>query len=98
MSDLEHFDQELYAVDARIARLGIACGVDLGNRDVIVALIKGNYAVCPHANMVKRDELRGLLMLKYDIEERCIESIGTDQCHYLIEEKEAKLRKRGLKA
>ena len=29
MSELEHYDQELYAIDERIKRLAISCGIDL---------------------------------------------------------------------
>jgi hypothetical protein len=96
VSGLDHFDKELYALDKRIRRLAIACGVDVTQDGIIVSLIKGNYGVCPSGNNPKREELRGLLMLKYNIEEHCIDSIGVDECLQIIEEVENKLRKQGF--
>jgi len=96
MSDLEHFDKELFELDQRIRRLALACGVDLTQKETIVSLIKGNYDVCKHGDNPKRQELRGLPILKYHIEEHCIASLGADQCARLIDEEEARLQQRGL--
>ncbi|MFH0340573.1 MAG: hypothetical protein ACHBNF_00270 [Chromatiales bacterium] len=97
MSGFEHYEEELFEIDERIGRLAIACGVDLRQKDTIVDLIKGNYGVCKHGDNPKRQELRGLLMLKYRIEESCIVSIGTAECARLIDEEEAKLRRHGFR-
>lgn len=96
MSGLEHYDQELYALDQRIKRLAISCGIDLKQKDIIVSLIKGNYSVCQSGNNPKRKELRGLLMLKYDIQEHCIHSLGVDKCSQIIDEVDEKLREKGF--
>jgi len=95
MNGLEHFDEELYQLDERIGRLALACGVDLTQKDMVVSLIKGNYGVCEYGDSPKRQELRGLLMLKYHIEERCIATLGPEECAQLIDEEEARLRQRG---
>ncbi len=96
MNGFEHFDQELYALDVRIARLAIACGVDINQKDNIVSLIKGQFEVCRRTENLKRHELRGLLMLKYRIKEDCVASLGRDQCLRILEEEEARLRRRGF--
>ncbi len=97
MSGLEQFDEELYAIDVRIARLAIACGVDIGRKDNIVSLIKGQFDICRRGANIKRGELRALLMLKYRIQENCVGSMGTDQCLRLVEEEEARLRRQGFR-
>ena len=53
MSDLEHYDRELYELDQRIRRLALACGVDLTQKETIVSLIKENYDVCKHGDNPK---------------------------------------------
>jgi hypothetical protein len=96
MSGLEHYDQEIFALDKRINRLAISCGVDLKQEGIIVSLIKGNYSVCTRGKNRRRKELRGLLMLKYDIQEDCIESLGAGKCSLIIDKVNEKLRKRGF--
>ena len=96
MSDRAHFDRELYSLDQRIRRLGIACGADLRSSAVIVALIQRHYQVCRNADMLKREELRGLLMLKYRIEAHCIDELGAQQCRAIIADVDARLRRRGI--
>ncbi len=97
-SGIEHFGSELYAIDERIGRLALACGVSLADMPTIVALIKGNFAVCRHGNNPKRQELRALLMMKYGIEERCLAALGHNECLHLLETHEDRLRARGLTA
>jgi hypothetical protein len=93
---LEHFDREIYAIDERIGRLALACGVSLDERANVVALIKGNFTVCRAESNPARHELRALLMMKYQIEERCLATLGDAQCLRLIADGEARLRERGL--
>ncbi|MCG3200988.1 MAG: hypothetical protein NFCOHLIN_00850 [Gammaproteobacteria bacterium] len=93
---IEHFDSELYAIDERIGRLALACGVPLADMPTIVALIKGDYTVCRHGDNPKRQELRALLMMKYGIEERCLAALGHTECLRLIADHEDRLRARGL--
>ncbi len=96
MSNYGHYDEELLALDKRIKRLAISCGIDLNQKGIIVSLIKGNYTVCTSGNNPKRKELRGLLMLKYDIQEHCIHSLGTDNCLKIVEGVDNKLKKAGF--
>ncbi len=91
-----HFDQELLALDERIKRLALSCGVDLKAHARIVSLIKGDFSVCAQGDSPKRQELRGLLMLKYHIEESCIAELGAGDCKRIIETEEATLLRRGF--
>ena len=93
-----HYDQELLALDTRIRRLAIACGIDLAVRDMIVSLIKGNFAACPRGAPPKQRELRVLLMMKYRIEESCIADLGAGDCLRIIEDEERRLHQRGFRA
>jgi hypothetical protein len=99
MSELEHYDQEIYALDERIGRLAQICGADLSRTEVVVALIKGRYDFCARSDAlakVKREELRGLLMLKYRIEASCIDAIGVEECGRMIVEQDERVLRRGF--
>lgn len=96
MSRMTRYDDELLALDTRIRRLGIACGLDPARTDTVVALIKGNFDVCRAGTAAARRELRGLLMMKYRIEESCIADLGAADCLRIIEDEEKELRRRGL--
>jgi hypothetical protein len=93
-----HFEHELLALDERIRRLALSCGVDLSAPDRIAALIKGDYSVCARARTPKHEELRGLLMLKYHIEESCIAQLGIGDCKRIVEAEEAELKRRGFRS
>lgn len=96
---IHNYDEQIGAVEARIGRLALLCGADLSRPEVVIGLIKGNFAVCGHeANVdpAHRDELRALLMLKYDIKASCVDSIGTADCARLMAEQDEKLRQRGF--
>ena len=99
MSEIEHYDSDLYELDARIGRLALACGADLSRSEVVVGLIKGHYEVCAHKeklNAAKLLELRGLLMLKYKIEDEYAEEFGVADFNRLVAQQDALLNKRGL--
>jgi hypothetical protein len=99
MSELEHYDREIYELDERIGRLALICGADLSRSEVVEALIKGRFEVCTHSgdlSKVRLEELRGLLMLKYKIEASCADSLSVAQFDRLITEQDARLRKRGF--
>ena len=99
MSDLEHFDTEIHALDQRIARLALACGADLSKPETVLDLIKGNFETCMRADAVAarhRDELRSLLMMRYHIEISCIDAIGVEDCARLIVEQDEQLRRSGF--
>jgi hypothetical protein len=96
---IHNYDEQIGAVEARIGRLALLCGADLSRPEVVIGLIKGNFAVCGRdvgVDPVHRDELRALLMLKYDIKASCVDSIGTADCARLMAEQDEKLRRRGF--
>ncbi len=96
MSELEHFGEELYEMEERIRRLAISCNIELTDAN-IVAIIRKNFSICPHGPNAKSNELRGLLMMKYNIEEHCIESVGAEKCLQIVTELNEKLKKHGFK-
>lgn len=96
MSGLEKYGDELYALDERINRLAISCSIDIHDNAMIVSLIKGDYSVCKRGDNPKRKELRGLLMLKYNIEEHCINDLGVNECSDIIEKVNRKIQQHGL--
>ncbi len=97
MSELGHFDREIYELDERIGRLALLCGADLSRPEVVLRLVKGQFGDCtrPEAlTPLRREELRGLLLLKYKLEASCADAIGSDECARLIAEQDAMLRER----
>ncbi len=99
MSELGHFDREIYELDERIGRLALLCGADLSRPEVVLRLIKGQFEDCsrPEAlTPLRREELRGLLLLKYKIEASCLEAVGPVECARIIAEQEALLRQRSF--
>ena len=101
MSELEHFDREIYELDERIGRLALICGADISRSAVVAALIKGQFDICAHKSGLSRaklEEIRGLLMLKYKIEASCVDDLGVERFDHLIAEQDIRLRKRGFPA
>ena len=101
MSELEPYDRDIFELDARIGRLALACGADLSRPEVVVSLIKGQYAACAHPqglSPARLLELRGLLMLKYKVEEEISEEFGVADFARIVAEQDALLAKRGFPA
>lgn len=99
MSESQHYDSQIHALDERIGRLALLCGADLSRPEVVVGLIKGNFSVCSHRDDVAqqhREEIRALLMMKYRIEVSCINAIGATDCAKLISEQDERLRRGGF--
>lgn len=99
MSGLEHYGDELQALDQRIGRLALLCEADLTRHETIMSLIRGDFAACPRVDALslpRLRELRGLLMLRYRIEEKCLADLGAEACVRLIEDEQARLRRSGM--
>jgi len=99
MSELEHYDREIYELDERIGRLALICGADLSRSAVVIGLIKGQFDVCAHKNELSKAklvELRGLLMLKYKVEAECIDDFGVEHFDHLLAEQDIRLSNRGF--
>ncbi|HEX2493752.1 MAG TPA: hypothetical protein VHK24_08245 [Steroidobacter sp.] len=99
MSKLQHFEDNIHALDERIGRLALICGADLTKSETVVYLIKGHFETCTRGDAISaqhRDELRALLMMKYKIEMSCIDAIGAEDCARLIFEQDERLRRSGF--
>ncbi|MBI4697116.1 MAG: hypothetical protein HY749_24185 [Gammaproteobacteria bacterium] len=100
VSQLGHYDDELYALDQRIGRLAIACGIDISDDRVIVALIQSHYVLFHHQEQPERTswhaQLRELLMLKYRVKSNCLEYLGAEACRTLLAAEHERLRRHGL--
>ncbi len=99
MSGLHNYDGEIHALEERIGRLALLCGADLSHPEIVIGLIKGNFDVCSHREAVAPEhlnELRALLMMKYQIEVNCIDTIGAAECAQLIAEQDERLRRSGF--
>ena len=97
MSELGHYDREIYEIDERVGRLALLCGADLSQPEVVIQLIRGQFEVCTRLEALsplRREELRGLLMLRYKIEASCVDSLGAAECARLVAEQDALLRQR----
>lgn len=99
MSELEHFDREVFELDQRIGRLSMICGADISSSTVVAALIKGQFDVCAHKenlSKAKLMELRGLLMLKYKVEAECVDELGIEHFDHLVAEQDIRLKNQGF--
>ena len=99
MSELDHFDREIFELDERIGRLALICGADISRSAVVAALIKGQFDVCAHKNNLSRaklEEIRGLLMLKYKVEASCVDDLGVQHFDRLVAEQDIRLSIRGF--
>ena len=97
MSELGHYDREIYEMDERIGRLALLCGADLSRPEVVIRLIKGQFEDCSRRdalNTRRLEEIRGLLLLKYKIEAACADSLGGAECARIVAEQDALLRQR----
>ena len=99
VSDLQHFEMEIHALDERIGRLALLCGADISRPESVLRLIKRQFETCTHGDAVgmqHRDELRSLLIMKYQIEVSCIDAMGVQDCARLIVEQNERLRRSGF--
>ena len=107
-SELQRRQSHLFALNERIARLSIALRVPLErNEDVLVALldIKGGGggasqgAAADSAQRREhrlRAELRGLLVLRYGLAQRCVTQLGAQMTHQLMAETEVQMQREGF--
>jgi hypothetical protein len=68
MSELEHYKDDLHAVDREILRAALVAGIDLNDQRALDHLMQ---APVPHENTPRgqaRERLRGLLFLRLKLE------------------------------
>ena len=99
---LQRMESSIEELNARIARLAIALGVSLKNENELVRVIHElqaqaeahEFQSTPDRRLAsKRTELRGLLVLRYGMEQRLVDQVGvTATKHILVEAEEHLVR------
>ena len=97
MSQLEHYDDEIFALEKRIGRLAIVCRIDLTDVIQLTAVRQGD-----HSSLASRDPgschlLRQLLSLKDYVTMHCIDDHGIDGCQNIMEDIDTRLRQHGFR-
>ena len=98
-----HLEALMEQLDASIARLAITLGVSLeGDQQVTAAMHEEasltTSASSDHRKSQMHGELRGLIVLRYQLEKSCIEDIGIDNTRALMAQAEQHLQRRGFPA
>jgi hypothetical protein len=94
-SDAEHFEHVLHDLGERIARLALACELDLGQAALVEQVLHDEAFAQAHPSRYFK-ELRGLLILRYLEEKRCAEDLGSATCVRLMMEAESHLISEGF--
>lgn len=97
MSGLEHYREEIFAVEERIGRLAIVCRVDLEDSHQVHALRNGQVNGFGGHDAHTMTLLRQLLNLRDIIEGHCIDDRGAEECRLIREEIEEQLRLHGFR-
>lgn len=88
---LQRMEASIEALNARIARLAIGLGVTLANRDEMARVMHEHQ---PHEH--QWEELRGLLVLRYDIETSYVDQVGVNATYHIMLEAEQHLVREGF--
>ena len=107
---LIQMESSIEAINVRIARLAMALGVSLNNEHEVALIMSRPQAVSmerrtsvrtdvsPDRRMAHlREELRGLLVLRYSIEESYVDDVGVTVTRQIMVEAEEHLVRRGFK-
>ena len=93
---LDRMTSSFEAINARIVRLAIALDISLQSDDEVA------QAMCRHQSNSdllianKREELRGLLVLRYDIQTRYVDEVGIVATRQILIEAEEHLVRKGF--
>ena len=102
---LQRMESSIEELNARIARLAIALGVSLKNEDELARVIHqlqtqvephGVQSTSDHRLASKRAELRGLLVLRYGVEQRFVDQIGATATKQILANAEEHLVRVGF--
>lgn len=108
VNSLDRLDKSMAELNARIARLALALGVSLDNEEEVRSILNHRPDARPmHAEQGPRFqqmehehvliELRGLLIMRYGIEQHVAEDQGASVIRRVLEQAEAELGKHGFK-
>ncbi|MDD2833134.1 MAG: hypothetical protein PHD12_03865 [Methylotenera sp.] len=86
MSGMQHFDHELVELDRRIVRLGNLCGLDMLQDKTVLSILEDEVKPDHFPPEQRKPFLlpKGLLTLRYMVEQQCIDDIGTGNCKQIL--------------
>lgn len=102
---LHRMESSIEALNARIARLAIALDVSLERDDELARVMDRHFVPLvqnesPHSAehhvACKWEELRGLLVLRYSVEMRCVDQVGVIATRQIMLEAEEHLLREGF--
>lgn len=102
---LQRMTSSMEAINARIVRLAIALDVSLQSNDEVLQVMSQQQVPAVSrqrqisASLLmsnKREELRGLLVLRYDIETRYVDQVGVTATRQILIEAEEHLVRKGF--
>ncbi|PXW96615.1 hypothetical protein C7444_106134 [Sphaerotilus hippei] len=94
---LQRLEQSMEALDVQIARLARVLGLPLDQKDGFLEAMREIHAPgaglssSVHRDVVLHTELRGLLVLRYDLIRRYAEQVGPETTRHLLLEAESHL-------
>lgn len=100
-STLTHLEKLLEQLDMSIARLALAGGISLDGEMNINLVIRDSVqsdkeSESKHEGRQVHDQLRGLFVLRYDLERRCVEQVGEQATGDLMAQAEEHLSRLGF--
>ncbi|MEO8170350.1 MAG: hypothetical protein ABI575_05745 [Oxalobacteraceae bacterium] len=102
---LQRMTSSMEAINARIVRLAIALDVSLqSNDEVLQVMSQQQLPALPRQSQIsasllmarKREELRGLLVLRYSVETRYVVEVGVTATRQILIEAEQHLASKGF--
>lgn len=94
---LRHLRDLLVQLDIHIARLGLLLDLPLHTEEGLSQALQGEAPANTHAHQGHLPaQLRGLLVLRYDLMVRCTEDVGPDVTRELLLDAEQTLRAHGF--
>lgn len=92
LNSLQHFRDDLEAIDLEVGRLAMMCGVSLLEHGMVEAIFHGDASVCPVRNRMAWNKLRGLLILHYHVVASGIEFEGGAMAAEVVSHSAEKVR------
>lgn len=94
---LDRMTSSFEAINARIVRLAIALDISLQNDDEVAQAMCRHQSTSDLLMANKREELRGLLVLRYGIQTRYVDEVGIVATRQILIEAEEHLVRKGFK-
>jgi len=94
LNSIQHFKDDLEAIDLEVGRLAMMCGVSLLQPGVVEAIFHDDRRVCLVSNSVAWHKLRGLLILHFHVVASSVELDGGATAAEILRHSAAKVRDR----